>query len=208
MMIDRSERCIRGGRRQAILDVARELFSKEGYAATSMSHIAAQLGGSKGTLYNYFRSKEELFEAHVKERCQNFAESISVPALEGDNPVIVLTALAERMLTMLLSEESMGFYRLVIAEAPRNPAVGQALHKNGPNSKTSLITQLLERLRSEGQIVTDDCFRASEEFFSLIHGGIPLKRLLNIIPNPTAAEIRDEAAKVTETFLRAYGARS
>ena len=33
-----------------------------------MSTIAARLGGSKGTLYNYFKSKEELFEAQVREQ--------------------------------------------------------------------------------------------------------------------------------------------
>ena len=34
-----------------------------------MSTIAARLGGSKGTLYNYFKSKEELFEAYIRETC-------------------------------------------------------------------------------------------------------------------------------------------
>jgi TetR/AcrR family transcriptional repressor of mexJK operon len=56
----------RDKRREAILDVARSVFSEEGYAATSMSSIAARLGGSKGTLYNYFKSKEELFGAYAR----------------------------------------------------------------------------------------------------------------------------------------------
>ena len=59
----------RDARRQAILDIARESFVTDGFAATSMSAIAAKLGGSKGTLYNYFRSKEELFEAIMQEAC-------------------------------------------------------------------------------------------------------------------------------------------
>ena len=57
----------RDQRREAILEVAREVFTEEGYAAASMSTIAARLGGSKGTLYNYFKSKEELFGAYVRE---------------------------------------------------------------------------------------------------------------------------------------------
>ena len=51
----------REDRRDAILNVAHACFVAEGYGATSMSTIAAQLGGSKGTLYNYFKSKDELF---------------------------------------------------------------------------------------------------------------------------------------------------
>jgi AcrR family transcriptional regulator len=53
----------RDAKRDTIIEVARQVFFEEGYAAASMSTIAARLGGSKGTLYNYFKSKEELFEA-------------------------------------------------------------------------------------------------------------------------------------------------
>ena len=48
----------RDQRREAILQVAREVFFEYGYSAASMSTIAARLGGSKGTLYNYFKNKE------------------------------------------------------------------------------------------------------------------------------------------------------
>ena len=57
-------------RRRAILDVASEVFLAQGYAAASMSEIATRLGGSKGTLYNYFRSKEELIGALIADTCQ------------------------------------------------------------------------------------------------------------------------------------------
>src|SRR5579862_2413366 len=63
-------------RRRAILEVGREVFLAQGYAATSMSEIAAKLGGSKGTLYNYFRSKEELFSAFITDTCQGPAMAL------------------------------------------------------------------------------------------------------------------------------------
>ncbi|MFT3998253.1 MAG: helix-turn-helix domain-containing protein, partial [Asticcacaulis sp.] len=56
-------------RREAILDVASRIFLEEGFDAASMSAIAARVGGSKGTLYNYFKNKEELFEAFVDRHC-------------------------------------------------------------------------------------------------------------------------------------------
>src|SRR6201996_5918804 len=59
----------RDQRRELILDVAQEVFLEEGFANASMSVIAARLGGSKGTLYNYFKSKDELFNAYVERRC-------------------------------------------------------------------------------------------------------------------------------------------
>src|ERR1700743_809975 len=59
----------RDQRRELILDVAQGVFLEEGFANASMSVMAARLGGSKGTLYNYFKSKDELFNAYVERRC-------------------------------------------------------------------------------------------------------------------------------------------
>ena len=49
-------------RRQAIIAAAQEAFDAHGYAATTIDEVAAKAGISKGNIYNYFRSKEELFE--------------------------------------------------------------------------------------------------------------------------------------------------
>jgi len=195
----------RGGKREAILGVARQVFSEDGYSAASMSHIAARLGGSKGTLYNYFRSKEELFEAHIQDRCSGLADAIFDAPLEQGDTGKVLTALAERMLTLLLSDESTAFYRQVVSEAARNPAIGKAFYENGPKCGIGRVAEVLERARADGQIFTDDCAQAAEEFLSLLHGGLHLKRMLNIIGDLTPDEIRADAARLTRLFMRAYG---
>jgi len=48
-------------KRQAILDVAADLFRESGFERASMSELCLRVGGSKATLYNYFSSKEEVF---------------------------------------------------------------------------------------------------------------------------------------------------
>ena len=60
----------RDSRRLTILTEARELFLKAGFSAASMSDIAARAGGSKGTLYNYYASKHELFTEVVRTECE------------------------------------------------------------------------------------------------------------------------------------------
>src|SRR5882672_4426523 len=54
-------------KRAEIVAIAQDLFFSEGYAGTSMSKIAATVGGSKATLYNHFQSKEELLLAVVQD---------------------------------------------------------------------------------------------------------------------------------------------
>ena len=51
---------IRENRKKQIMDVALELFSEQGYQSTSISQIASKIKISKGLIYNYFTSKEEL----------------------------------------------------------------------------------------------------------------------------------------------------
>src|SRR5215510_12615227 len=63
-------------KRRQILEGARHTFLAQGFDAASMGAIARQAGVSKGTLYVYFKSKEELFEAIVEEQCRAEAEQI------------------------------------------------------------------------------------------------------------------------------------
>ena len=58
---------IREEKRRHIMDVALELFAQEGYHNTSISRIAQVAGISKGLMYNYFDSKEDLVQAVLQE---------------------------------------------------------------------------------------------------------------------------------------------
>ncbi len=53
--------------RQAILDAARQVFAELGYGATTVRDIIRGTGLASGTFYNYFRSKEEIFQAIMDE---------------------------------------------------------------------------------------------------------------------------------------------
>ena len=63
-------------KRAEIIRVAAELFDELGYERTSMSAIAARVGGSKATLYGYFRSKEDLLRAVLDEDVNEEADRL------------------------------------------------------------------------------------------------------------------------------------
>src|SRR6201998_722838 len=110
----------RGDRRDAILDVAHECFIAEGSGATSMSTIATRLGGSKGTLYNYFHSKEELFDAFVRRSCAKLAGVLrALPKQGGVRERLV--AVARNFLSFLISPQALAVNRLVVGEGERFP---------------------------------------------------------------------------------------
>src|ERR1700738_3623642 len=63
-------------KRRQIMDGARAVFLAQGFDAASMGEIAKAAGVSKGTLYVYFKDKDELFKAIVQKECVFQAEGI------------------------------------------------------------------------------------------------------------------------------------
>lgn len=196
----------RDRRRDAIIDVAREVFFEEGYANASMSSIAARLGGSKGTLYNYFRSKDELFEAQVREGCERVARATFDPLTE-DRPVAEqLSLLGERFLVMLYSDWLVRTYRMVVAEATRSPQVARIFYEAGPAIGVQRLEAYLKGAVARGLIKIDDCHAAAGEFLNLCRGHHHFMYVLNLERVPSPKQIKAQARHAASMFLKTYAA--
>jgi TetR/AcrR family transcriptional repressor of mexJK operon len=194
-------------RRDAIVEIAKRAFIEFGYAGTSMSCIAARVGGSKATLYNYFKSKEELLIAVVGRKCEQISEMLNAAAIESHgNLRAALTHFGEHFVELLLSDESIGFYRVVIGECSRFPEIGQAIYHTGMRQNQSRIAEFLSRAQEAGQLRPDmDPCVAAEQFTELCLAGIQRRKLWNAAPHPTVEEIRANVANALSVFMRAYG---
>ncbi|MEJ5185647.1 MAG: helix-turn-helix domain-containing protein, partial [Candidatus Geothermincolales bacterium] len=69
-------------RREEIIRTAREIFSQKGFSETRVTDITEKAGIAKGTLYLYFRSKEELFLAVIRDAAERLRNSVA-EALHG-----------------------------------------------------------------------------------------------------------------------------
>ena len=96
----------RGGesRRQAVLDIAAELFAAKGYAGTSIRSITTSVGMLPGSIYYHFKSKEELLLAVYHEGMARFEAAIDAAlAEEGSEPWQALEAACAAHLSILLN---------------------------------------------------------------------------------------------------------
>jgi AcrR family transcriptional regulator len=192
-------------RRSEILDVAGEIFLDQGYAAASMSAIAARLGGSKGTLYNYFTSKEELFRAHIERQCTLSAENIFAGETGEEDLPALLTDLGTRYLTRLSSDEMMRHIRTVIAEAGRNPEIGTIFFESGPGRGRTRLAGVFERAAAHGRLNAPDPLLAADQFLALCQATTFKRRQFNVGKAPTKGEIRKDVEAAVATFMAAYG---
>jgi AcrR family transcriptional regulator len=197
----------RNRRREAIINAARQVFLESGYAATSMSGIAARLGGSKGTLYNYFGNKEELFEALVRDFCTRWADGMLAGIVEG-YPAERLTAFAEPYLTHLFSEEGVKLIRVLVSESHRNPQFSRIFYEVGPVRGRERLKTYLEACKAQGLINAPNCALAAVQFLALCRGSTYLELLLNLTLPATFTEIHAQAAQAVGTFMRLYGVPS
>jgi AcrR family transcriptional regulator len=103
---------VREERRQQILDAALEVFSRTGYHVTNVSDVAAQAGVSQGTIYWYFDSKDELFQAALLSAFGDINEE-AFAALSGcDTATEKLLVLADSMVG--LADEAEGLFMLFL----------------------------------------------------------------------------------------------
>jgi AcrR family transcriptional regulator len=198
----------RDARREAILDVAQEVFLEEGFAAASMSTIAARLGGSKGTLYNYFKSKDDLFNAYVERRCQWQQDEVFA-VLPGEAPAQALQRVARSFLAHVLNDTTLRNFRLIAAEAERAPEIGRSFYEKGPRQGTDRLARLIADLAARGFLDVDgDPLGAAQHLLGMVQSPTFKGRLCNAIPPLTPDEIDAEAARGVKTFLKAFGRRT
>ena len=113
-------------RPQELLDAALELFVEKGFAATRAEEVAKRAGVSKGTLYLYYPSKEELFKAVVRLNLGSLiAEGEELAGqFEGNTSAL----LAELLLTWwqrIGSTPAAGIHKIVLAEVRNFPELAQ-----------------------------------------------------------------------------------
>ena len=132
-------------KREAILDAARPIFLREGWAGASLERVAAESGISKMTIYRHFRSKEELFAALITAMCQHMrAQAEDAPLDRAEHPVA--ERLGEEALAFtaaLIKPDAMAIYRLIVADGWRYPALAQLFEQSGLDVLRARVVSLL-----------------------------------------------------------------
>jgi AcrR family transcriptional regulator len=193
----------RQDRRQQILAAARASFMEHGYAATSMSAIAAQLGGSKTTLWTYFPSKAELFGAVLEEEIGRFrAELLAMLDLSGSVEE-TLRPFCRALLGKISAPESIRLHRIIAAEAGRFPELGRIFYERAPRHTQEKLAAFLAEAMNRNELRSADPLLAAQQLLALLQARLYTFRLWNIAM-PVESDGDVEAA--LDTFLRAYRA--
>ncbi len=192
-------------RRDAFVSAARDAFMDRGYAGTTMSSIAAAVGGSKTTLWTYFRSKEDLFVAVVDDLIERYGAALEVP-LDPAAPVEdTLRRFGQAMMAIVLSPPIIALHRIVTGEAGRFPELGRLFYERGPRRGKLKLAAYLEVAMADGRIRKGDAKMAARQFSAMCQSGCHQQTMLSLIDAPTPNHISADIDAAIASFQRGWG---
>ena len=197
-------------KRQQILDGAQRVFMRMGYDVASMNDITREAGVSKGTLYVYFRNKEDLFVAIIeRQKLKMFGELQEI--LQRDMPVDeTLHDFGVLFATHLLSTKTIRALRYIVAMTDRMPSLGNMFLATGPRSGPMMLADYLRKQMEKGNLRDiDDPLQTGRQFGDLCLAGLFRPRLFGeLTEEPTPERIEKNVADAIRLFMNTYGVQN
>ena len=180
-------------RRAAIVQLALRSFLAHGYEATTMSAIAKEMGGSKGTLWSYFSSKEELLAAVIDTASAAFQSFMGAILNPQKDIRVVLTRFCETFLERISRPEAIALQRLIISQADRFPEIGRVFYDHAPAINHATLSEFLKRQMAAGVLRADDPSDAARMLLDLCTAGYHDRVLYGVETQDAAIERREAA---------------
>jgi AcrR family transcriptional regulator len=144
-------------RPREICAAALDVFSEKGFAAAKLDEIAARAGVSKGTLYLYFKDKEDLFRAVVRDSIAPNVAAITSQVSSPDAPFadvvrIFLGGFAEREARLPIGAVA----KIVVGESRNFPELARVWHDEVASKAIGAIAASIERAQQRGEVRAGD----------------------------------------------------
>jgi AcrR family transcriptional regulator len=139
-------------RPQELLEAALALFVEKGFAATRAEEVAQRAGVSKGTLYLYYPSKEELLKAVIREHLSARIAAGAVLAEQHRGPMApLLREVFSHWWQSVIDSPTSGVFKLIITEVRNFPDIADFYHCEVIEPGERLIGNIVQRGIDSGE---------------------------------------------------------
>lgn len=140
-----------------IVRAAMEVFAEKGFAAARLDEIAARAGVSKGALYLYFETKEDIFRAVVGQVvAPNLAQVKAMAAAHPGPFSDLIRGLAGQVITMVQTTPVGGVLKMVIGEARNFPELARVWHDDLVSQALGAVAAAIEAAQARGEVKPGD----------------------------------------------------
>lgn len=187
-----------------IVSAATVLFLQRGFLDVSMDEIAQTARVSKRTLYNYFKSKEELFLALGKNQINLMASAMTFESEVSASLEAQLKHIGQQFLQAAYDPVTIQLYRLMVGEADRFPALAKSIYNDAFTDVVDKLGNVLKAHGEKGHLRIPNWRHASEHFIELALGLLHLRVVLGVEAPPKAQKLRSHMNEMVSFFLAAY----
>lgn len=140
-----------------IVAAAYEVFAEKGFASAKLDDIAARAGVSKGALYLYFETKQDIFEAVVRDAVGANLDVIEAMASAYEGPIEDLLRMMVPRIAGLAADSPLGkVLKMVIGESGNFPEIARIWHDRLISRALGLLSGLIQRAQERGEIREGD----------------------------------------------------
>lgn len=144
-------------RPREICAAALEVFAEKGFAAAKLDDIARRAGVSKGTLYLYFKDKEELFRAVVRDTVAPNIEAVRDAVIAANPPFAQIVPMFLARFAELANRLPVGAVaKMVIGESRNFPELAKVWHDQVASKALAMLTGLIEQAQAKGEVRPGD----------------------------------------------------
>lgn len=144
-------------RPEEIVQAALAVFAERGFAAARLDEIAARAGVSKGALYLYFETKEDLFRAVVERAIAPNIQAVWAMIAAHPGPVADLLRLVpERIATLMDTLPVGGVLKMVIGEAGNFPELARVWHDRLVAPALGAMSDAIAAAQTRGEVKPGD----------------------------------------------------
>lgn len=192
-------------KRKALLQAATDVFLEQGYERTLMAQISARADCSKGTLYSYFASKEDIFCEAVLAATAAESNAVFVDLETPEEDVArMLRKFGNGFLQTLYTPRFRALRRLVFA-ASAELDVGRRVYDIAVRPYEERAAGLLQAAMDSGHLKQADSQVAASHLCALLESELLLRFLMNALDEIDPERLEAVASRAVAVFWAAYG---
>ena len=191
-------------RRAQILDAATRVFIENGYGAATIDLVVSRAGASKATIYSFFGGKDGLFSAIIEERTERVLAALPHVGIGHVDVRTTLTEIGRRYMSVAMSPDAIGLYRLILAEGVRFPELARTFYRIGPERVAERVASLLRAWRRNRLIAVDDPSLAAVQFLDAVRGELHLRAVAGLPPDHLADAIERNVHHAVHMFWNGF----
>ena len=204
----KKQKISQGRKFNQVVEGAKSIFLRDGYAGASVDEIAQAAAVSKATLYSYFPDKKLMFDEAIGSELRRLGEATPISVEPDATAQQAIPAIAQQISRWLVTPSTVHLYRIHVAEASRFANMAADYRVTMRRLLVDELRPHLDRWVVGKQLDIDDTTTAAEQLVRLAGTSVVETALFGKRDAVSEADVKHSAEAAAKVFLRAYTPRA